>query len=321
MNVALIVILVVVILAVVGLLRTIRIVPHATAGIVERFGRYHRTLTAGPSIVIPFIDRMRPLVDLREQIVSFPPQPVPTRDNLAVSVDTVISFEVTDPKAATYGVANFVTAMEQQSITTLRNVIVGMDLERTLSSRDQINEELHRKLNEVGSGWGIRIKRVELKAIDPPPSMQDAMEKQMRADRERRAALAAAEGEKQSSILSAEGEKQAAVLRARGESEAVVLKAKADAEAQAVRAQGQAEAISTVFRAIHDGNPSTELLAYQYLQTLPQIAEGSANKVWIVPSEMGRALEGIGGFFGGARSMRRESPDGQNGQSTSEEDR
>ena len=319
MNVALIVILIVIVLAVVGLMRMIRIVPQATAGIVERFGRFHRTLSAGPSIVIPFVDRMRPLIDLREQIVSFPPQPVITKDNLVVSIDTVIYFQVTNPKDATYEVANFITAIEQLTTTTLRNVIGGMDLERTLTSREESNRELRGVLDDATGRWGIRVNRVEIKAIDPPPSIQDAMEKQMRADREKRAAVLAAEGEKQSAILSAEGEKQAAVLRARGDSEAVVLRARADAEAQAVRSRGQAEAISTVFRAIHDGNPSSELLAYQYLQTLPQIAEGTANKVWIVPSEMGRALEGLGGFFGAGKGSQNESRAARDGQPADEE--
>lgn len=315
MQVTLIVILILVVLVAVGVWRMIRIVPQGAAGIVERFGRYHRTLNAGPSVVVPFIDRLRPFVDLREQIVSFPPQPVITKDNLVVSIDTVIYFHVTDPKAATFEVANFITAIEQLATTTLRNVIGGMELERTLTSREESNKELRGVLDEATSRWGIRVNRVEIKAIDPPPSIQDAMEKQMRADREKRAAILAAEGEKQSAILSAEGEKQAAVLRARGESEAAVLRARGDAEAQAMRARGQAEAISTVFRAIHEGNPSSELLAYQYLQTLPQIAEGSANKVWIVPSEMGKALESLGGFFGAAHGLRDESRATQDGHS------
>lgn len=320
MNVALLVILIVVILAVVAALRMVRIVPQGTAGIVERFGRFHRTLSAGPNVVIPFADRLRPLIDLREQIVSFPPQPVITKDNLVVSIDTVIYFQVTDPKGATYEVANYITAIEQLTTTTLRNVIGGMDLERTLTSREESNRELRGVLDDATTRWGIRVNRVEIKAIDPPPSIQDAMEKQMRADREKRAAVLAAEGEKQSAILSAEGEKQAAVLRARGDSEAVVLRAKADAEAQAVRSRGQAEAISTVFQAIHEGNPNSELLAYQYLQTLPQIAEGSANKVWIVPSEMGKALEGLGSFFGAARDTRDEARAAQDGQPTDGDD-
>src|SRR5579862_4661708 len=296
------VILLVVLVALVALViwRSVRIIPQATAGIVERFGRYHRTLPAGLNMVTPFVDRLRPLIDLREQVVSFPPQPVITRDNLVVGIDTVIYFQVTDARAATYEVANYITAVEQLTVTTLRNVVGGMDLETTLTSRDQINHELRRELDEATGKWGLRVGRVELKAIEPPGSIQDSMEKQMRADRDKRAAILSAEGSKQSAILTAEGERQAAVLKARGESEAAVLRAEAEARAQAVRARGQAEAISTVFRAIHEGNPDQRLLAYQYMQMLPQLAQGDANKVWIVPSEIGKALEGLGGFFSGA---------------------
>ena len=278
--------------------RSVRIIPQAMAGIVERFGRYHRTLSAGLNVVTPFVDRLRPLIDLREQVVSFPPQPVITRDNLVVGIDTVIYFQVTDPKAATYEIADYIVGVEQLTVTTLRNVVGGMDLETTLTSRDEINNELRRELDEATGKWGLRVGRVELKAVQPPSSIQDSMEKQMRADRDKRAAVLSAEGSKQSAILTAEGERQAAVLKARGESEAAVLRAEAEAKAQAARARGQAEAISTVFRAIHDGNPDQRLLAYQYMQMLPQIAQGDANKVWIVPSEISKALEGIGGFFG-----------------------
>jgi regulator of protease activity HflC (stomatin/prohibitin superfamily) len=284
-------------LAIFTVVRSVRIVPQARAGIVERFGRYHRTLYAGLNIVMPFIDRLRPLIDLREQVVSFPPQPVITKDNLVVGIDTVIYFQVTDPRAATYEIANYVAAVEQLTVTTLRNVVGGMDLDTTLTSRDKINGELRKELDEATGKWGLRVSRVELKAIEPPTSIQDSMEKQMRADRDKRAAILSAEGAKQSAILTAEGDKQAAVLRATGEAEAAVVRAEADATAQATRARGEAQAISTVFRAIHEGNPDQRLLAYRYLQMLPQIAQGDANKLWIVPSELGRALEGIGGLF------------------------
>jgi regulator of protease activity HflC (stomatin/prohibitin superfamily) len=306
-----ILLLVFIALVVLVISRSIRIVPQATAGIVERFGRYHRTLNAGLNMVTPFVDRLRPLIDLREQVVSFPPQPVITRDNLVVGIDTVIYFQVTDARAATYEVANYITAVEQLTVTTLRNVVGGMELEHALTSRDQINSELRSELDEATGKWGIRVGRVELKAIEPPGSIQDSMEKQMRADRDKRAAILSAEGSKQSAILTAEGERQAAVLKARGESEAVVLRAEAEATAQAARARGQAEAISTVFKAIHEGNPDQRLLAYQYMQMLPQIAQGDANKVWIVPSEIGKALEGIGGFFSNATAARAPEADGQ----------
>ncbi|HJY93373.1 MAG TPA: SPFH domain-containing protein [Streptosporangiaceae bacterium] len=299
--VATILLVVLVILVVLAIVRSVRIIPQARAGIVERFGRYHRTLNAGLNVVTPFVDRLRPLIDLREQVVSFPPQPVITRDNLVVGIDTVIYFQVTDPRAATYEVANYITAVEQLTVTTLRNVVGGMELETALTSRDQINTELRQELDEATGKWGIRVGRVELKAIEPPSSIQDSMEKQMRADRDKRAAILSAEGTKQSAILNAEGKRQAAVLEARGEAEAAVLRAEAEAKAQAARARGQAEAILTVFRAIHEGNPDQRLLAYQYMQMLPQIAQGDSNKVWIVPSEIGKALEGIGGLIGGAR--------------------
>ncbi|HEX6518602.1 MAG TPA: SPFH domain-containing protein [Streptosporangiaceae bacterium] len=279
-------------------LRSVRIVPQAKAGIVERFGRYHRTLNAGLNVITPFIDRLLPLIDLREQVVAFPPQPVITRDNLVVSIDTIIYFQVTDARSATYEISSYITGVEQLTVTTLRNVVGGMDLETTLTSRDQINSELRRELDEATGKWGLRVSRVELRAIEPPATIQDSMEKQMRADRDKRAAILQAEGSKQSAILTAEGERQAAVLKARGESEAVVLRAEGEAKAAAARARGQAEAITTVFRAIHEGNPDQGLLAYQYMQMLPQIAQGDANKVWIVPSEIGKALEGIGGFLG-----------------------
>ncbi|HEX6469426.1 MAG TPA: SPFH domain-containing protein [Streptosporangiaceae bacterium] len=293
--------------------RSVKIVPQATSFIVERFGRYHRTLTAGLSMIMPMADQIRARIDMREQVISFPPQPVITSDNLVVSIDTVIYYQVTDPKDATYEVANFLTAIEQLTVTTLRNVAGGMDLERTLTSREEINNELRGVLDEATGKWGIRVNRVELKAIDPPDSIKDSMEKQMRADRDKRAAVLQAEGMKQSAILNAEGDRTAAVLKARGDAEAAVLRAEADAKAQAARARGQAQAINTVFRAIHEGNPDQRLLAYQYLQTLPKIAEGSSNKVWIVPSEMGKALEGLGGFFGmvqdGSKDAKPATPD------------
>jgi regulator of protease activity HflC (stomatin/prohibitin superfamily) len=257
----------------------VRIIPHARAGIVERLGRYHRTLGPGLALIIPFVDRVRPLLDLREQVVSFEPQPVITEDNLVVSIDSVVYYQVTDAKSATYEIADYITGIEQLTVTTLRNVIGGMSLEDTLTSRDQINAQLRVVLDEATGKWGIRVNRVELKAIDPPGSIQEAMEKQMRAERDRRAAILTAEGVKQSQILTAEGEKQGAILRAEGER-----------EAQMLRAEGEAKAIETVFKAIHDGDADPKLLAYQYLQALPEIAQGDSNKLWIIPSEFANAL-------------------------------
>jgi regulator of protease activity HflC (stomatin/prohibitin superfamily) len=275
----LIVLLVVAGLVLLTLARTIRIVPQARAGVVERLGRYSRTLTPGLAIVVPFVDRVREMMDLREQVVSFDPQPVITEDNLVVSIDTVIYFQVTDAKAATYEIANYIQGIEQLTVTTLRNVIGGMALEKTLTSRDEINNQLRGVLDEATGKWGIRVNRVELKAIDPPGSIKETMEKQMRADREKRATILEAEGVKQAQILTAEGEKQSAILRAEGQREAAIL-----------QAEGQAKAIDTVFRAIHEGDADPKLLAYQYLQVLPQIAQGESNKVWIIPSEVTRAL-------------------------------
>ncbi len=279
MTAGLIVLLVVAAFVLLTLGRTIRIVPQARAGVVERLGRYSRTLSPGLAIVVPFIDRVRDMMDLREQVVSFDPQPVITEDNLVVSIDTVIYFQVTDAKAATYEIANYIQGIEQLTVTTLRNVIGGMALEKTLTSRDEINNQLRGVLDEATGKWGIRVNRVELKAIDPPGSIKETMEKQMRADREKRAAILTAEGVKQSQILTAEGEKQSAILRAEGQKQAAILKA-----------EGQAKAIDTVFRAIHEGDPDPKLLAYQYLQVLPQIAQGESNKVWIIPSEVTQAL-------------------------------
>ncbi|MBX5469845.1 MAG: SPFH/Band 7/PHB domain protein [Thermoleophilaceae bacterium] len=300
MSAGLIALIVVAAFVLLVLARSVRIVPQARAGIVERLGRYHRTLDPGLALVVPFIDRVRPLLDLREQVVSFAPQPVITEDNLVVNIDSVIYYQVTDPKAATYEIANYISGIEQLTITTLRNVIGGMTLEDTLTSRDQINAQLRTVLDEATGKWGIRVNRVELKAIDPPATIQEAMEKQMRAERDRRAAILTADGVKQSQILTAEGEKQSAILRAEGERQAQVL-----------RAEGQSKAIETVFRAIHEGNADPKLLAYQYLQTLPLIAQGDANKVWIIPGEFAQALGRVGEMLGGGRdSEARRPPDG-----------
>jgi len=274
-----IVIVVVLVLVLATLARTVRIVPQARAGVIERVGRYNRTLSPGLALVVPFVDRLRPLIDLREQVVSFKPQPVITEDNLVVSIDTVIYYQVTDAKAATYEIANYIQAIEQLTVTTLRNVIGGMDLETTFTSRDDINNQLRGVLDEATGKWGIRVNRVELKSIDPPASIQASMEQQMRADREKRAAILTAEGVKQSQILTAEGQKQAAILQAEGQRQSQIL-----------QAEGQAKAIATVFRAIHEGGVDQKLLAYQYLQVLPQIAQGDANTIWMLPSELTDAL-------------------------------
>ena len=277
---------VIAIFVIVVVFRSIRIIPQAYTGVVERLGRYQRTLSPGLNLLVPFIDRLRPLVDMREQVVSFPPQPVITEDNLVVSIDTVVYFQVTDARAATYEIANYLGAVEQLTTTTLRNVVGGLNLEEALTSRDEINGQLRLVLDEATGKWGIRVSRVELKAIDPPLSIQDSMEKQMRAERDRRAVILTAEGSKQSQILEAEGRRQADILRAEGEKQAAIL-----------RAEGEAAAIQNVFDAIHAGRPDDKLLAYQYLQTLPKISEGASNKMWIIPSEFTEAMKGIGTAF------------------------
>ncbi|MEV7971591.1 SPFH domain-containing protein [Cellulomonas sp. NPDC089187] len=282
-----------IIFVVVTLSKAVRVVPQSRSLVVERLGRYSRTMQAGLHFLIPFFDRVRAMVDLREQVVSFPPQPVITSDNLVVSIDTVIYFSVTEPKSAVYEIANYITGIEQLTVTTLRNVIGSMDLEQTLTSRDQINGQLRGVLDEATGRWGIRVNRVELKSIDPPQSVQGAMEQQMRAERDRRAAILTAEGVKQSQILTAEGEKQAAILRAEGSAQAAILEA-----------EGESRAILQVFDAVHRGDADPKLLAYQYLQALPKLASTPANKVWIVPSELtgalGQLTQGFTGAFTGA---------------------
>ncbi len=271
---------------VVILARSIRIIPQASAGIVERLGRYHRTLDAGLALIVPFIDRLRPLIDLRERVVSFPPQPVITSDNLVVEIDTVIYFQVTNPKSAVYEIENFITGIEQITITTLRNVVGGIDLEQTLTSRDSINSALRGVLDEATGKWGVRVNRVELKSIEPPQTVKTAMELQMKAERERRAVILTAEGEKQSQILTAEGARQAAILNAEGAAKAIVIKAEAEAEA-----------VQRVFDAVRSANLDEKMLAYQYLEQLPVIANGTASKLWLLPSELSGAIEKIASAF------------------------
>jgi regulator of protease activity HflC (stomatin/prohibitin superfamily) len=307
---AIIALVVIALLVAVVLGKSVTIVPQAQAKVVERLGRYSRTLSPGLSILVPFIDRVRATIDLREQVVSFPPQPVITADNLQVGIDTVVYFQVTDPRLAVYGIANYITGMEQLTTTTLRNVVGGLNLEGALTGRDGINSQLREVLDGTTGPWGLRVARVEIKAIDPPPSIQDSMEKQMRADRDKRAIILTAEGARQSAITTAEGEKAAAILSAEGKKQSAILEAEAERQSRILRAegeraalflqaQGQAKSIETVFQAIHDGKPDQGLLAYQYLQTLPKIAQGDANKMWIVPSEFSKALEGLSRLGGG----------------------
>jgi regulator of protease activity HflC (stomatin/prohibitin superfamily) len=279
---------VVALLVVIIVLRSVRIIPQARARNVERFGRYRKTLEPGMNFIIPGIDRVKKEIDLREQVVSFMGAPVITADNLSVLIDTVLFFQVTDPRAADYEIVNYIQAIEQITATMLRSVIGSMDLEKTLTSRDHINNMLRGVLDDASGKWGIRVTRVEIKAIDPPKSVKDAMEKQMRAEREKRAAILTAEGVRASKILTAEGEKQSAILTAEGVKQAKIL-----------TAEGEAQAISAVFQAVHDNDPDPKLLAYQYLQTLPQLAQGQGNTFWVIPSEVTSALRSVASAFGG----------------------
>ncbi|QUH04070.1 SPFH/Band 7/PHB domain protein [Saccharopolyspora erythraea] len=285
-SAALIAGLLIALLAIFTVIRTVRIVPQARARNVERLGRYHRTLRPGLNFVIPYIDHVHPKIDLREQVVSFPPQPVITEDNLVVEIDTVLYFQVTDPRAAAYEIASYLQAVEQLTVTTLRNVVGSMDLERTLTSRDTINSQLRGVLDDATGKWGLRVNRVEIKAIDPPRTIKDAMEKQMRAERDKRAVILGAEGQRQSQILTAEGDKQAAVLRAEGSRSAEILKA-----------EGQSRAIDQIFQAVHRNDPDPKLLAYQYLSVLPQLAQGPGNTFWVIPGELTSALEDVSRAF------------------------
>ncbi|MBV9845997.1 MAG: SPFH/Band 7/PHB domain protein [Kutzneria sp.] len=329
----LIVVIIVILVVLTILVKSVLVIPQAQAAVIERLGRYRTTGTPGLNILMPFLDRVRARIDLREQVVSFPPQPVITEDNLTVSIDTVVYFQVTDPRAAVYEISNYIVGVEQLATTTLRNLVGGMSLEQTLTSRDEINNQLRGVLDEATGRWGIRVARVELKAIDPPPSIKDSMEKQMRADREKRAmiltaegqreaAIKSAEGQKQSQILAAEGAKQAAILTAEADRQSRILRAQGERAARYLQAQGQAKAIEKIFAAIKAGRPTPEVLAYQYLQTLPQMAQGDANKVWLVPSDYGKALEGFAKMLGapGEDGVFRYEPPPQEGPTAAPEE-
>ncbi|OPX11226.1 SPFH domain-containing protein [Mycobacterium sp. AT1] len=317
----LIVAAVLVIFAIIVVAKSVKVIPQAEAAVIERLGRYSKTVSGQLTLLLPFVDKIRARVDLRERVVSFPPQPVITEDNLTVNIDTVVYFQVTEPRAAVYAISNYIVGVEQLTTTTLRNVVGGMTLEQALTSRDQINGQLRGVLDEATGRWGLRVARVELRSIDPPPSIQDSMEKQMRADREKRAMILTAEGNREASIKQAEGQKQAQILSAEGAKQAAILAAEADRQSRMLRAQGEraasylkaqgeAKAIEKTFAAIKAGRPTPEMLAYQYLQTLPEMAKGEANKVWLVPSDFGSALEGFTKMLGapGADGVFRYTP-------------
>ncbi|MDA9099590.1 SPFH/Band 7/PHB domain protein [Aquiluna sp.] len=279
------------------LIRSIRIIPQATAGVVERLGRFHKVLNAGVNLVFPFIDVVRRTIDLREQVVDFQPQSVITEDNLVVSIDTVIYYQVTDSKSATYEINNFVLGIEQLTVTTLRNVVGSLDLESALTSRETINKALRTVLDEATGKWGVRVNRVEIRDIVPPESVRDSMEKQMKAEREKRASILLAEGTKQAAILTAEGNKQADILRAEGSAKAMVLNARADAESQALVADGESQAIQKVFDALSEAAVTDQALAYKYIDQLKDLAQGDANKVWFIPTELSAAASALARAF------------------------
>src|ERR1700760_411311 len=284
---------VLVVFAFIVVAKSVALIPQAEAAVIERLGRYSRTISGQMTLLIPFVDRVRARIDLRERVVSFPPQPVITEDNLTLNIDTVVYFQVTVPQAAVYEISNYIVGVEQLTTTTLRNVVGGMTLEQTLTSRDMINGRLRGVLDEATGRWGLRVARVELRSIDPPPSIQASMEKQMKADREKRAIILTAEGSRQAAITEAEGAKQAQILAAEPDRQSGMLRAQGERAAAYLQAQGQAKAIEKTFAAIKAGRPTPEMLAYQYLQTLPEMARGDANKVWVVPSDFNAALQGF----------------------------
>ena len=296
----LIIVILLAVVVVVALGLSVRVIQQMQVGIVQRLGKFNREIGPGLHLIVPFIDRVAYTMDMREAVVPFPPQGVITEDNLMVGIDSVIYYQIVDPKRAAYEAQNYIQAIEQLTMTTLRNIIGGMDLEQTLTSREEINQKLRAVLDEATGKWGIKVNRVELRSIEPPATIRDAMEKGARAEREKRAQILLAEGQRQSQILSASGDRESSILRAQGERESAVLKAQADRQASMLRAEGEAQAITTVFNAIHASEPDEGLLAYQYLQMLPKLAQGDANKVWIIPSELNDALKGLGSTAGEA---------------------
>ena len=293
----LIAIIVVVVLGLLTVAGYIKVVRQSYVGIVERLGRFQRQLEPGVHALVPFVDKLRVVVDMKETVQPFAPQPVITQDNVTIGIDTVVYYQVTDAVKATYEVANMLVAMEQLTITTLRNVVCAMTLEETLISRDQINNNLRSVLDEATEKWGVRVTRVELKSIDPPRTIQEAMEQQMRADRAKRATVLQAEGEKQSAILRAEGLRQAAILNAEADQKANVLRAEGERQARALRAQGEAEAIQKIFGAVREnGIAPSDMLGYKYLEALPAVAAGDANKLMLLPTGASQAMAAVAGL-------------------------
>jgi len=303
--------------------RSIRIIPQSRVAIVQRLGRYHRTAESGLTFVVPVVDRMLPKTDLREQVIAFQPQAVITNDNVGMQISTVVYYQVVDARASEYEVANFHLALEQITQTTLRNVIGNLILDKTLTSRDEINGKLRTILDEVTEKWGIRVTRVELKEITPPRDIQQAMEKQMQAERTRRAAILTAEGDKRAAILKAEGEKESSILKAEGEQRSAVLRAEGEAEAYRNVQAAQIEMTGRLFERLESSNLSPESLRYLYLRALPEMAQGPASKLFVVPSEIqdlagtlstlaaGAGLANEAGTKDGERQRRLEAPNGE----------
>ncbi len=291
--------------------RSIRVIPQNRVGIVQRFGRYHRTAESGLTFVVPVMDRMLPKTDLREQVVSFQPQAVITNDNVGMQISTVVYYQVVDARASEYEVANFHLALEQITQTTLRNVIGNLQLDQTLTSRDEINSKLRSVLDEVTEKWGIRITRVELKEIIPPRDIQQAMEKQMQAERTRRASILTAEGDKKAAVLKAEGEKASSILKAEGDQKAAVLRAEGEAEAYRNVQDAQIEMTGRLFERLENSDLSPESLRYLYLKALPEMAKGPASKLFVVPSEIQDLAGTIGALAGGASMANEDDPENE----------
>ena len=305
-----IVLFVVIVLVLWVLASCIRIVPQAYAVVLERLGAYKATWSTGIHFKVPFIERVARRVNLKEQVVDFPPQPVITKDNVTMQIDTVVFFQITDPKLYAYGVENPIMAIENLSATTLRNIIGDMELDETLTSREVINTRMRASLDEATDPWGIKVNRVELKNIIPPAAIQDAMEKQMKAERERREAILKAEGEKRSTILVAEGKKQSAILDAEAEKQAAILHAEAQKERMIKEAEGQAQAVLKVqqataegLRMIKDAGADESVLTLKSLEALTKVADGKATKT-IIPSE----IQGIAGLATSLKEIMTDKP-------------
>ena len=302
--------IVIIVIAVWVLASCVRIVPQAYAVILERLGAYQATWSTGIHFKVPFIERVARKVNLKEQVVDFPPQPVITKDNVTMQIDTVVFFQITDPKLYTYGVENPIMAIENLSATTLRNIIGDMELDETLTSRETINTKMRASLDEATDPWGIKVNRVELKNIIPPAAIQDAMEKQMKAERERREAILIAEGQKKSTILVAEGKKQSAILDAEAEKQAAILHAEAQKERMIKEAEGQAQAVLKVqqataegLRMIKDAGADESVLTLKSLEALTKVADGKATKI-IIPSE----IQGIAGLATSLKEIMTDKP-------------